>query len=396
MSWSAWDAAEPAGHVYLARRATSPSRTARIAYRRRATMSGKADETDRRTAASWSCPASSISTRIPPASRSTRASSTSSARPRSTIPRSTSSCRSCGPMPRRCRTACASPIRELLLSGVTTVPISRSPILAGSISRPRAACASCLGADVPLGALVHARTAMSSNTSGTRRPGAEAMDDGVRHHRGGAEASLAAGSSAWSARRRSTPAAAELIRDSYAEAGRAACRGRSTPRSRSSSSTRSRAATASRRSSGWRSSACSGRHSIVGHGIFLDDHRATPGTTATTSSLLAETGTTVAHCPTVFMRRGIALRRFRRAIGARGVQDRNSAPTPIRTTCSRRCATPPMSPASWRRTRARLRTTDIFEAATLGGAAALGRDDIGRLVAGAARPTSCWSTCTTR
>ncbi len=64
------------------------------------------------------------------------------------------------------------------------------------------------------------------------------------------------------------------------------------------------------------SRACSDRSIIVGHGIFLDDHPSTRWHTDTDLALLAETGTTVAHCPTVFVRRGIALKdfgRYRRA-----------------------------------------------------------------------------------
>ena len=59
-----------------------------------------------------------------------------------------------------------------------------------------------------------------------------------------------------------------------------------------------------------------GDRSIIGHGIFLDDHASTPWHTKTDLARLAATGTTVAHCPTVFARRGIALRdagRYRRA-----------------------------------------------------------------------------------
>ena len=56
--------------------------------------------------------------------------------------------------------------------------------------------------------------------------------------------------------------------------------------------------------------------SIIGHSIFLDDHATTPWHTDRDLALLAETGTAVAHCPTVFARRGITLRdvgRYRRA-----------------------------------------------------------------------------------
>jgi cytosine/adenosine deaminase-related metal-dependent hydrolase len=48
--------------------------------------------------------------------------------------------------------------------------------------------------------------------------------------------------------------------------------------------------------------------SIIGHAIFLDDHASTPWHTTQDLALLAETGAAVAHCPTVFARRGITLR----------------------------------------------------------------------------------------
>ena len=51
---------------------------------------------------------------------------------------------------------------------------------------------------------------------------------------------------------------------------------------------------------------------IIGHGIFLDHHPSTPWHTDTDLKRLAETGTTVAHCPTVFARRGVTLKHFGR------------------------------------------------------------------------------------
>ncbi|MEQ9124844.1 MAG: amidohydrolase family protein, partial [Alphaproteobacteria bacterium] len=50
--------------------------------------------------------------------------------------------------------------------------------------------------------------------------------------------------------------------------------------------------------------------SIVGHCIFLDHHPWLHWTTRIDLDLMAERGATVAHCPTVFMRRGIALNTF--------------------------------------------------------------------------------------
>ncbi|WP_114375499.1 amidohydrolase family protein [Elioraea thermophila] len=120
--------------------------------------------------------------------------------------------------------------------------------------------------------------------------------------------------------------------------------------------------------------------SIVGHGIFLDDHPRTRWWTDRDLALLAETGTTVAHCPTVFLRRGIALRdfgRYRRA-GVRLGLGTDTFPHNMLEEM-RHAAYVARLVAETPRT---LSTADVFEAATVAGAAALGRDDIGRLAPG--------------
>jgi 5-methylthioadenosine/S-adenosylhomocysteine deaminase len=117
--------------------------------------------------------------------------------------------------------------------------------------------------------------------------------------------------------------------------------------------------------------------SIIGHGIFLDDHPSTRWHTDRDMSRLAETGTTVAHCPTVFARRGITLKdfgRYRRAgvnmgIGTDTYPHNMLDEMRLVAYIARTQATNPRT----------LSTTDLFEAATIGGAKALGRDDIGRL-----------------
>src|ERR1700722_2965303 len=120
--------------------------------------------------------------------------------------------------------------------------------------------------------------------------------------------------------------------------------------------------------------------SIIGHGIFLDDHPSTPWHTKTDLGCLAETGTTVAHCPTVFARRGITLKdlgRYQRAGVNMGI---GTDTYPHNMLDELRLAaylarTQPNSPRT-------LTSTDLFSAATIGGARALGRDDIGRLAPG--------------
>ena len=119
---------------------------------------------------------------------------------------------------------------------------------------------------------------------------------------------------------------------------------------------------------------------IIGHGIFLDDHPSTRWHTDTDLGRLAETGTTVAHCPTVFARRGITMKNFGR-YKRRGVNMGLGTDTyphnmldemRLAAYLARTQATDPRS----------VTTNELFEAATIGGARALGRDDIGRLAPG--------------
>ncbi len=120
--------------------------------------------------------------------------------------------------------------------------------------------------------------------------------------------------------------------------------------------------------------------SIIGHGIFLDDHPTTPWHTRTDLARLAETGTTVAHCPTVFARRGITLKdfgRYQRAgvnmgVGTDTYPHNMLDELRLVSYLARTQAGDPRT----------MNSTDLFNAATIGGARALGRDDIGRLAPG--------------
>ena len=119
---------------------------------------------------------------------------------------------------------------------------------------------------------------------------------------------------------------------------------------------------------------------IIGHGIFLDDHPSTRWSTDNDLARLAATGSTVAHCPTVFARRGITLKhlgRYRRAgvnigLGTDTYPHNMLDEMRLAAYLARTQAGDPRS----------LTTTELFDAATVGGAAALGRPDIGRLAAG--------------
>jgi cytosine/adenosine deaminase-related metal-dependent hydrolase len=119
---------------------------------------------------------------------------------------------------------------------------------------------------------------------------------------------------------------------------------------------------------------------IIGHGIFLDDHPRTRWSTERDLDLLADTGTTVAHCPTVFARRGIMLRDFGR-YRRRGVRLGLGTDTyPHNMLDEMRLAA--YAARMMAETPRTLTSEDLFEAATVGGAAALGREDIGRLAPG--------------
>jgi cytosine/adenosine deaminase-related metal-dependent hydrolase len=119
---------------------------------------------------------------------------------------------------------------------------------------------------------------------------------------------------------------------------------------------------------------------IIGHGIFLDHHPSTPWHTDRDLAILAETGTTVAHCPTVFARRGITMKHFGKykrsginmGVGTDTYPHNMLDEMRLAAYLARTQATDPRS----------VTTTELFEAATIGGAKALGRDDIGRLAPG--------------
>ena len=124
-----------------------------------------------------------------------------------------------------------------------------------------------------------------------------------------------------------------------------------------------------------------GPRTIIGHGIFLDHHPWLHWPTRRDLALLRDLGTTVAHCPTVFMRRGIAMN----TLGAyldQGVKLGLGTDTYPHNMLEemRNALTIARAVAG---TVEDVTTLDVFNAATVGGARALLRDDIGRLKVGA-------------
>ncbi|WP_379068159.1 amidohydrolase family protein [Mesorhizobium sp. UC22_110] len=120
---------------------------------------------------------------------------------------------------------------------------------------------------------------------------------------------------------------------------------------------------------------------IIGHCIFTDHHSWTRQRTRADLVTLAERSTSVAHCPVTFARSGMALETlgsYRRA-GVNVAIGTDSYPFNMleemrqALICSRLGGGTVFD----------LSTGDVFEAATLAGARALGRTDIGRLSVGA-------------
>lgn len=120
---------------------------------------------------------------------------------------------------------------------------------------------------------------------------------------------------------------------------------------------------------------------IVGHAIFLNDYRGTQWPHARDFDLLRESGAAVAHCPTVFQRRGVSMRSVGRYIRAGipvGIGTDSFPHNMIEEQRHALVNSRLMSGDVYD-----IRTHHVFDAATTGGARILDRDDIGRLKPGA-------------
>jgi cytosine/adenosine deaminase-related metal-dependent hydrolase len=127
--------------------------------------------------------------------------------------------------------------------------------------------------------------------------------------------------------------------------------------------------------------------SILGHAIFLDEHPSIGwpsfgGQGQRDLALMAERGVAVAHCPSPFARYGEHLKDFGHYT-ARGVR------MALGTDCAPHNLIEEMRLAillarNATRDLAAADTAMVFQAATVGGADALGRPDLGRLAVGAA------------
>jgi len=120
---------------------------------------------------------------------------------------------------------------------------------------------------------------------------------------------------------------------------------------------------------------------IIGHGIFLDHHSWLHWYTHKDIELLAEHQCTVSHCPTPFSRYGITLENFGRYLAA-GVNMAIGTDCHPHNMLEEMRTAAIMARVSGERIDA-VTTRQIFDAATIGGAKALLRDDLGRLAPGA-------------
>ena len=120
---------------------------------------------------------------------------------------------------------------------------------------------------------------------------------------------------------------------------------------------------------------------ILGHAIYLDHHSALGWHGRDDLSILAEHDVSVAHCPITFSRWGTSMEDFARYRDAGVRLSMGNDTGPHNMLEEIRCA------FTLGRIRshapAMLSMNDVFRAATVGGARALGRDDIGRIAPGA-------------
>jgi len=120
---------------------------------------------------------------------------------------------------------------------------------------------------------------------------------------------------------------------------------------------------------------------ILAHAIYADTHSWVTWSRSEDIALIAQAGATVAHCPTPFARYGAVLEsfgRYRRAGINLGIGT-DTTPHNMLDEMRWACVLGKVADGNLDA----VMTADVFHAATVGGARALGRDDIGRLAPGA-------------
>ncbi len=120
---------------------------------------------------------------------------------------------------------------------------------------------------------------------------------------------------------------------------------------------------------------------ILGHAILLDTHSWLYWPTKDDLALIADTGTSVAHCPVVFSRYGMIMESLGDYIRS-GVNVGIGTDTHPHNMLEEMRTAAILSRVADKQTYG-ITTAEVFHAATAGSAKALGRDDIGRLEVGA-------------
>jgi cytosine/adenosine deaminase-related metal-dependent hydrolase len=120
-----------------------------------------------------------------------------------------------------------------------------------------------------------------------------------------------------------------------------------------------------------------GPETILGHALFLDSHSWIRWRTKTDLTLIAETGSSVAHCPTPFARYGQVMENFGDYLRAGVNMGFGTDTTPHNLVEEMRKAAVLARIAA--RDVAAVTTADLLHAATVGGARALMREDLGRI-----------------
>lgn len=120
---------------------------------------------------------------------------------------------------------------------------------------------------------------------------------------------------------------------------------------------------------------------LIPHAIYLDLHSRNPNSGTGELEMLAQSGATVIHCPMTSFRYGTALESFPkyRAAGVKFALGTDSFPPDMIRNIDIGVHMPKVVEGRQDAGSA----ADIFRAATLGGAEALGRDDLGRIAVGA-------------
>lgn len=120
---------------------------------------------------------------------------------------------------------------------------------------------------------------------------------------------------------------------------------------------------------------------ILGHCIYVSGHRLTAMPAGDDLRLVAEGGSSVAHSAIVFARRGIAMESFQRYLdaGVRMTFGSDTLPRDMLQEMRLAAYLCKVVDSDW----SAAHTRDLYNAATIKGAEALGRDDLGKIAPGA-------------